>query len=53
VNIAVHFIRARSNLILSCSFEGFPIYIRYSVGVRGRGARYKEKREKREESLEL
>jgi len=25
-NIAVQFIRARSNLILSCSSEGFPIY---------------------------
>jgi len=35
-NITVHFIRARSNLILSCSSESFPICIRYSVG-RGRG----------------
>jgi len=41
VNIAVHFIRARSILILNRSSEGFPIYIyiRYSVGrERGRGA---------------
>jgi len=36
VNIAVHFIRARSNLILSCSSGGFPMYIRCSVR-RGEG----------------
>jgi len=54
VNIAVHFIRARSNLILSCSSKGFPIYVRYSVE-RGRGRRtkYREKRERGEELLEL
>jgi len=53
VNIAVHFIRARSSLI-SCSSEGFPIYIRYLVGrERRRKAGYKDKRERGEESLEL
>jgi len=45
MNIAIHFIRARSNLILNCSSEKFPIYIRYSVG-RGRRAGYKGKRER-------
>jgi len=42
VNIAVHFIRARNSLILSCSSEGFPTYIRYSMGrgeEQGRGKR--------------
>jgi len=29
VNIAVHFIRARSNLILNCS-KGFPIYLLFN-----------------------
>jgi len=54
VNNAIHFIRARNNLILSCSSEGFPIYICYSMGRgRRRGAGCKRKREKREESLEL
>jgi len=54
VNIAAHFIRARSNLILSCSSEGFPIYIRYSAGREwGRGAGYREKEREGEESLEL
>jgi len=38
VNIAVHFIRARSNLILSCFSGGFPMYIRCSVR-RGEGER--------------
>jgi len=51
VNIAVHFIRAGSNLILSYSFERFPIYSLFSG--KGEGARYREKREKRKESLEL
>jgi len=51
VNIAVHFIRARSNLILSCSSEGFPIHIRYSVGRRRRrGVGYRRKREREEGS---
>jgi len=52
VNIAVYFIRARSNMILSCSSEGFSIYIRYSVG-RGRERRagYRGKRERREEFI--
>jgi len=45
-NITVHFIRARSNLILSCSSEGFPICICYSV-VRGKGvAEYGGRRER-------
>jgi len=47
VNIAVYFIRAKSNLILSYSSEGFPIYIRCSerrgdrreTGYRGKGER--------------
>jgi len=54
VNIAVHLIRVRSNLILNCSSKGFPLYIRYSVrrGKR-REAGYGGKRERREESLEL
>jgi len=48
VNIAVHFIRVRSNLI-KCS-EGFSIYSLFS----GKGeARYKGKRERGEKSLEL
>jgi len=51
VNIAVHFIRARSNLILSCSSEGFPIYSLFSG--KGGGARYREKREKRKGSFKL
>jgi len=49
VNIAVHFIRARSNLILSYSSEEFLIYICYSVGKgkeKGAGYRRKERREK-------
>jgi len=37
VNIFVHFIRARSNLILSCSSKGFPMYICCSVKRRGGG----------------
>jgi len=43
MKIAVHFIRARNNL-LSCSSGEFPIYIRYSVG-RERGAGYRKERE--------
>jgi len=48
VNVAVHFIRTRSNLILSCPSEGFPIYAvqwkedkkaRYREGEKGEGAR--------------
>jgi len=58
VNIAVHFIRARSSLILNCSSEGFSLYICYSVGrVRRREVGYRRKREREreggEESLEL
>jgi len=46
VNIAVHFIRARSNL--SCSSEGFPMYIRCSVrkGRRREGRVYEKRRER-------
>jgi len=48
VNIAVNFIRARSSLI-SCSSEGFPVYIRYSVRRRRRKEiGYRRKRERRE-----
>jgi len=46
VNITVHFIRAKSNLILSCSSEGFTIYSLFSEkggrarwGKRERGGR--------------
>jgi len=49
MNIAVRFIRG--NLILSCSSEGFPIYSLFSG--KGGGARYREKRERGEESLDL
>jgi len=47
MNIAVHFIRARSKLILSYFSEGFPIYSLFSE--KGRTARYKGKRERKEE----
>jgi len=49
VNIALHFIRARSNLILSCSSERFPIYICYSVGKERRRTGHKSKRERERE----
>jgi len=53
VNIAVHFIRVRSNLILSCSSGGFSIYICYSVRRgRERGTGYRGKRKRGEESLD-
>jgi len=31
MKIAIYYIRARNSMILSCSFEGFLIYIRYSM----------------------
>jgi len=37
VNLAVHFIRARSSLILSCSFGSFLLY--YACTVVGRGGK--------------
>jgi len=51
VNIAVHFIRARSNLILSCSSEGFSIYI-FTIQWEGEGgeAGYRKKRQRRGKS---
>jgi len=53
VNIAVCFIRARSNL-LTCSPEEFSVYLLFSEkGGRRRGAGYRGRRERREESLEL
>jgi len=53
VNIAVYFIRVRSNLILSCSSEGLylPIYLLFSG--RRRRAGYRGKRKRGEELLEL
>jgi len=39
VNIAVYFIRTRSNLILSCSSEGLPIFAIQWEGGGGEGQR--------------
>jgi len=39
----IHFVKARSNLILSCSSEGFPIYA--SVGREGEKKKEIEERE--------
>jgi len=48
VNIAVYFIKARSNLILNCSFDS--LYIHYSVE-RGKQGIEKRERERGEGSL--
>jgi len=49
VNIAVHFIRARRNLIIKCSTKGFPIYSLIS----GKRERQDNGGERGEELLEL
>jgi len=53
VNLAVHFIRARSSLILSCSSGSFFFYITLLVGGKEGGGKeenceWRERREMRE-----
>jgi len=50
VNIAVHF-RERSNLILSCSSEEFPIYMLFSERDKRKRARRERERERKGEGI--